>query len=76
MKELWQVAWERFSINSAIVADFNGRMIATLFYFTVFVPFGLLSTIFMDPLRRKSTDNHWLEREPVPTDVSSAKEQG
>ena len=76
MKELWQVAWVRFSINSAIVADFNGRMIATLFYFTVFVPFGLLSTIFMDPLRRKSTDNQWLEREPVPTDVSSAKEQG
>lgn len=76
MKELWNIAWERFSVNSAIVADFNGRLIATLFYFTILVPFGLLSSIFMDPLSRKSGDSRWLEREPVPSDISSAKEQG
>lgn len=76
MKELWQIAWERFSVNSAIVADMNGRLIALLFYWTILVPFGLLSSIFMDPLQRKSPEVAWLEREPVPTDIASAKEQG
>ncbi len=76
MKRIKEIAWERFSINSAIVADLNGRFIATLFYFTIFVPFGLLSTVFMDPLNRKHAENNWLERPPLPTDISSAREQG
>lgn len=77
MKRIREIAWERFSINSAVVADINGRFIATLFYCTVMVPFGLLSALFMDPLRkRRSIDASWLEREPVPADLKSAKEQG
>ncbi|MCY3780468.1 MAG: hypothetical protein OXG78_09190 [Chloroflexi bacterium] len=75
-KRIKDIAWERFSINSAIVADLNGRFVATAFYYTIMVPFGLLSTVFMDPLRRKKADNTWLERTPVPSDISSAKEQG
>ena len=76
MTGIWQIAWQRFSINAAIIADFNGRFIATLFYFTILVPFGLLSTIFMDPLRRKTRRSEWLQRESVATDIASAKEQG
>lgn len=76
MKTLWRIAWDRFSVNSAIVADINGRFIATAFYFTIMVPFGLLSAIFMDPLRKRKGDASWSEREPVPSDVASAREQG
>jgi len=76
LTSLLKIAWDRFSVNSAIVADFNGRFIATAFYFTIMVPFGLLSAIFMDPLRKKPGDVAWSEREPVPTDIASAKEQG
>ena len=76
MKSRWQIAWDRFTINSGIVADINGRFIATLFYFTILMPFGLLSAIFMDPLRIKNEDEGWHDREPVPTDIKSAKEQG
>ena len=76
MKRIKRVAWERFSLNTAIVADLNGRFIATVFYCTIFVPFGLLSSLFMDPLRRKPADNEWLEREPVPNDITSARQQG
>ncbi|MCY3834702.1 MAG: hypothetical protein OXG85_16950 [Chloroflexi bacterium] len=76
MTNLLKIAWERFSVNSAIVADLNGRFIATAFYFTIMVPFGLLSAIFMDPLRKKSGAAAWSEREPVPSDIASAKEQG
>ncbi|MDE2637054.1 MAG: hypothetical protein OXI30_11885 [Chloroflexota bacterium] len=76
MKQLIEIAWDRFSVNSAIVADLNGRFIATAFYFTIMVPFGLLSAIFMDPLRRKMGAASWAQREPLPTDIASAREQG
>lgn len=77
MRRIREIAWERFSINSAVVADINGRFIATVFYCSVFAPFGLLSALFMDPLRKKkSIDAGWLQREAVPADMKSAKEQG
>ena len=76
MKNLVKIAWDRFSVNSAIVADINGRFIATAFYFTIMVPFGLLSSIFMDPLRKRKGAASWSEREPLPTDIASAREQG
>ena len=76
MKNLLKIAWDRFSVNSAIVADINGRFIATAFYFTIMAPFGLLSAIFMDPLRKRQGDAIWTKREPAPTDIASAREQG
>ena len=76
MKKLLNIAWDRFSVNSAIVADLNGRFIATAFYCTIMVPFGLLSAIFMDPLRKRKGVASWTEREPLPTDIASAREQG
>jgi ABC-type phosphate transport system permease subunit len=76
LKTLLNIAWERFSVNSAIVADINGRFIATAFYFTIMAPFGLLSAIFMDPLRRKKSAANWLDREPLSTEISAAREQG
>ena len=77
MKRIREIAWERFSINSAVVADINGRFIATVFYWSVFAPFGLLSVLFMDPLRKRSAlDARWLQREAVPADIKSAREQG
>ena len=48
----------------------------TLFYFAIMPPFGLLSALFMDPLRVKSNETTWQQREPVPTDIKSAREQG
>lgn len=77
MKEIWDIAWERFNVVTSVVADGNGRFIATLFYFTIMVPFGLISSLTMDPLRIKDNqDTAWLDREPVPTDIESAREQG
>ncbi len=76
MKNLLKIAWDRFNINSAIVADLNGRFVSTLFYCTIFVPFGALSALFMDPLRIKCSSATWLKREPLPSDVGSARQQG
>ena len=76
VKSTLQLAWDRFSLIANVVADINGRIIATLFYFTILLPFGLLSSLFMDPLHMSSAEPSWQDREPVPTDMASAKEQG
>lgn len=75
MRTLFETAWQRFNVISSVVGDASAGVISTLFYFTVLVPFGIGSVLFSDPLRRKQ-DPTWLEREPVPTDVASAKQQG
>lgn len=75
MRELIQIAWHRFNVISGVVSDTSARTVATLFYFTVFVPFGIASTFFSDPMRIKESAE-WLERDSVPNDIDSAKQQG
>jgi hypothetical protein len=75
MRELMQIAWHRFNVISGVVSDTSARVVSTLFYFTVLVPFGIGSVFFSDPMRTKE-DAAWLDREPVPTDIDSAKQQG
>ena len=76
MRKIRQIAWHRFSVNSSIIADGNGRFISTLFYFTIMVPFGLLSSLTMDPLNIKRAKAQWHQREAVATDIEAAREQG
>jgi len=86
LRDLWQVAWQRFNVISSIIGDTNARVISVLFYFTILVPFGIGSVMLTDPLRKKTiTDEQgnrknvglaWLDRDPVPTDIDSARLQG
>jgi hypothetical protein len=86
VREIWDIIWHRFNVIMAVVSDANARLIAIFFYFTILVPFGLGSRFMSDPLRQKMvTDNNgkqrpvgleWINREPVPTDVNSARQQG
>lgn len=86
MRTIWDIAWHRFNVILAVVSDANARGIAIFFYFTIFVPFGLGYRFTGDPFRQKTvTDNdgkkrhvgrEWLDREPVPADVNSARQQG
>lgn len=76
MKELFDIAWHRLTVIMSVVADAQSRFISTVFYFTILMPFGIGSALFTDPLRRKSNTPQWLQRDPVPTDLESAKEQG
>ena len=87
MRDLWDVAWHRFNIITSIIGDANARIISTLFYFTILAPFGLASRLMSDPMRQKTiTDENtgqqrhagleWATREPVPTDIDSARQQG
>jgi hypothetical protein len=75
LKRIFDTAWKRFNVIVSVVSDANARAIAVLFYFTILAPFGLISLFFSDPFREKAKPQ-WFSREPVPTDIDSAKRQG
>ncbi len=79
MNDINRLAWARFGIITGILADLQGRLIVTLFYFTILVPFGIGSRLFSDPLRIRREENRrpvWLERHAVGSTLEEAQEQG
>jgi hypothetical protein len=76
LKALFSIAWERLKIIIGIVSDRQARAVATLFYFTILAPFGLIAHFVTDPLQQKTQNDHWLERPPVPTELEAARRQG
>jgi hypothetical protein len=70
------LAWNRFNTIANVIGDVQGRVITMIFYFTILMPFGLISSLFNDPLALKSRPLRWQDREPVPNDIDSAREQG
>ena len=76
MGEIFRIAWERFKIITALIADAQGRFVAMVFYFTIFAPFALGTRLFSDPLKQRDKTPIWLDRPPVPSDIDSAKRQG
>jgi len=61
LKRFWE-GWKRVG---QWIGDILARVVLTVFYFTVFLPFGLMSRLFADPLgiRRQRGSALWLDRE-------------
>jgi hypothetical protein len=56
-------AWHIWKRVGQVVGDFVGRVALTLFYFTVFAPFGLGVRLWGDPLAiKRQHGGRWLER--------------
>ena len=59
LRKGWQ-AWKRIG---QFIGDLMGRLVLTVFYFTLFMPFGLGVRFFGDPLAiRPHNRAKWLER--------------
>jgi hypothetical protein len=52
LKKFWR-GWMKFG---HFMGDIVGRVVMTLFYFTLLLPFGVIVTLFSDPLDRKRTN--------------------
>ena len=60
LRKLWH-GWLRFG---QFLGDILARIVLTLFYFTLFAPFGLGVTLLSDPLNvRKGGTQTWRPRE-------------
>ena len=73
LRKLWQ-AWRRFG---QFLGDILARVVLTIFYFTVFAPFGLGVTMLSDPLciRGAGSQPMWLPRQTGDRSLDDARRQ-
>ncbi|MBM3463350.1 MAG: hypothetical protein FJX76_14710 [Armatimonadetes bacterium] len=57
--------WERWKQLAQRAATFQARALLTVFYYTVLVPFGLVVSLFGDPLRIRHKEGGWTPVGPV-----------
>jgi len=69
--------WSRWRELSQKAADVQARVLLTVFYFTLMLPFGVVFGLLKDPLRIKSrpSGSYWVERKPVSETLADAQRQ-
>ncbi len=71
LKRFWDT-WKRIA---RAVATFQARVLLTVFYAVLVLPFGIFARLFSDPLRIKSRPDSWLDHPDEPHDLPWAKRQ-
>jgi hypothetical protein len=66
--------WKRWKAFSRRAGDILGRLLMTVFYFTLAAPFGLIVRFFGDPLKLKRRQPRWEPRPKEETDLKRARE--
>ena len=69
--------WGRWRELSQKAADTQARILLTVFYFTVMLPFGVVFGLLKDPLhiKRRPQGTYWLERKPASETLADARRQ-
>ena len=70
-RRLW-VGWKRVA---HLVGNFQARVLLTLFYAILLLPFGIGVRLFGDPLRIRRSSEKWLDRDANAMDVTAARRQ-
>ena len=71
LRRLWD-GWKRIAKK---VGNFQARVLLTVLYAVVILPFGLAVRIFGDPLRIRTLPSQWLEYTDGQTDLERAHRQ-
>ncbi|MCO5183452.1 MAG: hypothetical protein M9928_10340 [Anaerolineae bacterium] len=68
--------WESWKKVGRVIGDFIARVILTLFYFTIFLPFGLVVRLFSDRLDSKEwRAPAWDERKTTDLTIEDTRRQ-
>ncbi len=72
----WKRVWAGWSRLMHTIGNFQARVLLSLLYAIVVLPFGLAVRLFADPLRMKHRPSHWLENsEQAATNLEWARRQ-
>jgi hypothetical protein len=71
LKRVWQT-WKQ---AAHAVGTFQARVLLTVFYAVLVLPFGIVVRLFSDSLRIKSRPTQWLDRPDETHDLPWAKRQ-
>ena len=70
---MWKTVWDKLKIFwkawtrlAHKIGNFQARVLLTILYMFLVLPFGVLVRLFSDPLRIKHPPAHWLDH---PQDV-------
>lgn len=67
--------WARWKVFARRVGNFQARVILTLFYFTIALPFGVIYRLVADPLAMKRVVPRWHPRPQPGTDLDALRRQ-
>jgi len=71
LKRIWQ-AWK---VLAHKIGNFQARVLLTVVYLVLGLPFGLIARIFGDTLRIKNRPSHWLDHPDEVQDMRWAHRQ-
>ena len=71
LKRIWQ-AWKRLAQK---IGNFQARVLLTVIYVVLILPFGLAVRWFSDPLRIKRRPEAWLDHGDDPSTMEWARRQ-
>ena len=67
--------WEAWKILAHKIGTFQARVLLTILYASLVLPFGLCVRVFADPLRLKHPPDGWLDRSDKAIDIEWARKQ-
>jgi len=71
LKRLWE-GWKKIAQK---IGNFQARVLLTVFYGVLVLPFGLAARMFSDPLRIKKKPTEWLQHPNEAYDLEWARKQ-
>ncbi len=71
LRQFWE-GWKRVAHK---IGTFQARVLLTVLYFVLVLPFGVSVRFFADPLRVKRPPTKWLERSPEEFGLDWARRQ-
>jgi hypothetical protein len=78
MRGLWlgsKHIWESWKVVSRKIGTFQARVLLTILYAVLVLPFGLMVRWLADPLRIKKRPTQWLDYTDAASDMRGAKRQ-
>ena len=72
LRKLW-AAWKRIAHR---IGDFQARVLLTVIYALLILPFGLTIRLFSDPLKIKKRPAKWMDHPEDDIDLEWAHRQG
>jgi len=68
--------WHKWKQFGQLMGDFIARIVLSIFYFTVFMPFGIAVRLLGDPLAIKKRPPEWLARATLDHTIDDARRLG
>lgn len=73
--EKLKAAWKAWTRIAHVIGNFQARVLLTILYVVLVLPFGVIVRLFADPLRIKKRPTKWLNETQEVYDMQWAQKQ-